>query len=124
MLENKIKELILALNANTAALLARQPAPHPEAFALTQEVDGPTAPAAPKPAAPAPTAPAAPAAPAPIVDMTPEQLNALLVEQFKRLGNNITPINEAFATFGATNIPSLPIEKRSEFIEYIKGLKA
>ena len=119
MLENKIKELILALNANTAALLARQPAPHPEAFALTQEVDGPTAPAAPKPAAPA-----APAAPAPIVDMTPEQLNALLVEQFKRLGNNITPINEAFATFGATNIPSLPIEKRSEFIEYIKGLKA
>lgn len=85
---------------------------------------------APAPPAPvvkaAPPAPVAKEAPPVVVEttsvMTAEELNASLVEQFKRLGMKQEPIREVMKAMGANSVLDLKPEQYSELLDKVKAL--
>jgi len=86
--------------------------------------EAPAAPAAPEaPAAPAaPEAPAAPAAPeAPAAPMTPQQLNEVLVGEFKRLGSR-EPIDKVLHDHGVQSISDLDPAQYQSVIDAVKAV--
>lgn len=109
-----------------AATQVPEPPKQPAPPAAPAEVPTPpaaspaaTAPAAPTAASPSevPTPPAAAAAPA----MTPEQLNAALVAEMKRLGSR-DPIDNALKAMGVSGIQELPAERYAELLNNVKAL--
>jgi hypothetical protein len=145
-LETEIKKLTEAITANTAAIKvsfrqptdsvggAEQPPPKPPVDTTTGDAPAPpvlpatdasqTTP--PKPpsvnTAPAPpAAPAAPAAPSVAAPMTAEELNAVLVAEFNRLGGNRAPIDAALKELGVTGVSQLPVDQYSILIEKVRA---
>lgn len=97
--------------AQQAAVDAPTPAA-PAAPVATQQ-------AAPTPAeVPAQTAPAAPAAPA---AMTPEQMNAMLVSEFKRIGDR-APIDAAMQELGVTSVANLSAEQQQALVAKVQAI--
>jgi hypothetical protein len=106
----------------------------PEVKAAAPEVKAAKAPPAPvvKAAPPAPVAKEAPPAPVakeapPVVVettsvMTAEELNASLVEQFKRLGEKQEPIREVMKAMGANSVLDLKPEQYSELLDKVEAL--
>jgi len=78
--------------------------------------------------APAPTAAPAPApttteAPAPAPAMTPEELNAKLVIEFKRLGKR-DAIDTALAEFGVAGVTSLTVDQYQPLLTKVQSIPA
>jgi len=101
---------------------------------IAAQMDGATAApktAKPKPVAqpalasvpPAPVAAPIPAAPVAAVLLSPEELNATLVAEFKRIGDR-KPIDDAMAALGVVSVGDLPNEKQAELIAAVKAIPA
>jgi len=74
------------------------------------------------PAAPeAPAAPAAPEAPAAPAAMTPQQLNEVLVGEFKRLGGR-EPIDKVLHDHGVQSISDLDPSQYQSVIDAVKAV--
>ena len=67
-------------------------------------------------------APAPAVAPA-VVAMTPDQLNATLVEQFKRLGDRAAIDKVMTEQFNVQSIKDLPAEQYVSLIEAVKAIE-
>jgi len=81
----------------------------------------PPAPVAEKPVPPAPkAAPVAP--PAPAATMTPEELNAALVVEYKRLGSR-DAIDNAMAELGVTSVTALLPEQYQPLLDSVKSIQ-
>jgi len=77
----------------------------------------PVAPVTPPPVQPAPTT----VVPVPVVEMTPEELNAALVIEYNRLKSR-DPIVAAMSELGATSIYDLKPEQYSELLSKVRAL--
>ena len=134
-----LEAIAARMEAPTAAALSPEALTPPAAPAAAQIPEPPKQPVAdaavptPPAASPAATVPAAPtvaspsevpappAAPAATVTMTPEQLNAALVEEFKRLGSR-DGIDAALKEMGVSGVQELPAEKYGELLAKVKAL--
>ena len=87
------------------------------------EVEVPAAPVPDAPTLPEPEVPAAPtpAPEAPATQMTPEELNYSLVEEFNRLGSR-EGIDKAFQEFGAKDVTTLMPADYADLLEKVKVL--
>ena len=88
-----------------------------EALAAKRDVNAPEAPAAPS----APEAPAAPSAPEAPAAMTPQQLNEVLVGEFKRLGGR-EPIDKVLHDHGVQSISDLDPSQYQSVITAVQAL--
>lgn len=101
-----------------------EPPKQPAQPAAPAEVPTPPAasPAATVPAAPTVASPSeVPTPPAAAPAMTPEQLNAALVAEMKRLGSR-DPIDNALKAMGVSGIQELPAERYAELLNNVKAL--
>jgi phosphopantothenate synthetase len=133
VIENNLARIADALEAlvhkldhiGCAVAPAVKAPPAPEVKAAAPEVKAAKAPPAPVVKA-APPAPVAKEAPPVVVEttsvMTAEELNASLVEQFKRLGMKQEPIREVMKAMGANSVLDLKPEQYSELLDKVKAL--
>ena len=103
-IENSLERIATALEALSA----------PEAPAAPSAPEDPAAPSAPE----APAAPSAPEAPA---AMTPQQLNEVLVGEFKRLGGR-EPIDKVLHDHGVQSISDLDPSQYQSVITAVQAL--
>ena len=82
--------------------------------APAQQADTPVAPAQ---QADTPVAPNPPK----LIAMSPEEVNEVLVAEFKRLGTR-EPIDAAMADLGINSVLDLPADKQHELIERVKSI--
>jgi len=142
-LENNIKRMVDALEviakciSNPQVEIPAQPAavaPQPVAPVVQEVNPAPTS----QPVAP-PVQPVTPVAPVPITSgtsapgqsayfvpvvttMTPEEMNAALVAEFKRLGGR-DPIDQAMTQFGVTSVADLSGEMQQKLLATVRAIQ-
>lgn len=117
-----LEQLVKTLQQDVNPVVTTAPAPAPAAApaaapAQPTLVETP----APAPAAPAPAPAPAPAAPAPAAALSPEEMNTLLVSEFKRIGDR-APIDAAMSELGVISVTDLPADKQQTLIAAVAAI--
>jgi len=139
-IEKDLKDNTAALNANTEILqklydiktadvipTSKAPAPVVAApIAAPALTEAPAAAPAAAPAQPAPVAAPPVTSPpmptiAPVVTLSPEEMNNLLVSEFKRIGDR-APIDAAMSTLGVISVTDLPADKQQSLIAAVAAI--
>lgn len=127
-LENNLKRIADALELIAAQMDGAKASPAPVAQesikpATTHETAPDVAPQAPAEAVPTAVVPPAPTATTAPAAMSPEELNAILVQEFQRIGNR-EPIDAAMAELGVTSVTDLPADKQHELVNKVRAIQA
>ena len=68
--------------------------------------------------------PVPPVPPVPqVIQLSLEELNAELIKEFTRLGNDKSPIDKVISSHGATSLAEIDPSKYSEILKEVKNIK-